>query len=314
MKLFDLMLNKVKWNILFAYFKLTKRKIHLKTYFGKKVHSASEGNEWISQMITSGIPSAVCRLGYNELRVMMECTENQLKGKKIVVSEESKNLICNNAGFFPKNDAAIEKFSDMLKEALGEVDLLGVWDNKMEDLAVKEFMPNVKLCELRGLEPYYFEEPWSANLRGKKVLVIHPFAETIEQQYKKREKLFEKPVLPEFELYTLKAVQTAAGEKDDRFNTWFDALEYMVNEALKIDFDVAIIGCGAYGLPLATKLKKAGKIAIHVGGATQIIFGIKGKRWDVHPVISTLYNDEWVRPSENESPSGIKKVENGCYW
>jgi len=54
-------------------------------------------------------------------------------------------------------------------------------------------------------------------------------------------------------LLTLKAVQTIANTKDDRFDTWFDALDYMYNEALKLDFDVALIGCGAYGYPLAAK-------------------------------------------------------------
>ena len=62
--------------------------------------------------------------------------------------------------------------------------------------------------------------------------------------------------MPEFELKTLKAVQTIAGEKDERFSTWFEALEYMFEETMKIDFDIAIIGCGAYGMPLAAKLKK----------------------------------------------------------
>lgn len=43
-------------------------------------------------------------------------------------------------------------------------------------------------------------------------------------------------------------------------------------EALKFDFDVAIIGCEAYGFPLAARLKRAGKIVVHMGGATQILF------------------------------------------
>ena len=53
----------------------------------------------------------------------------------------------------------------------------------------------------------------------------------------------------------------------------------MYTEAVKIDFDTAIIGCGAYGFPLAAKLKAAGKQAFHMGGATQLLFGIKGSRW-----------------------------------
>ena len=87
----------------------------------------------------------------------------------------------------------------------------------------------------------------------------------------------------------------------------------MYNEALKIDFDVAIIGCGAYGFPLAAKLKRAGKITIHLGGAVQILFGIKGSRWD-NGEVSKFYNEYWVRPDDKDKPQNANNVENGCYW
>ena len=88
----------------------------------------------------------------------------------------------------------------------------------------------------------------------------------------------------------------------------------MKSQIDKIDFDIALIGCGAYGLPLAAHVKRAGKIGVHMGGCLQILFGIMGKRWDEHPIISKLYNDNWVRPSELEKPKSYLKVEDGCYW
>ena len=75
-------------------------------------------------------------------------------------------------------------------------------------------------------------------------------------------------------------------------------------------FDIAIIGCGAYGMPLAAYCKQIGKKAVHLGGATQLLFGIKGKRWDNY----SLYNDYWVRPLESETPRNAGKIESGCYW
>ena len=124
-------------------------------------------------------------------------------------------------------------------------------------------------------------------------------------------------MLPEFQLKTLKAVQTLAGNQDERFHTWFDALDYMFIKAMEIDFDIAIIGCGAYGMPLAIKLKKAGKQAIHLGGATQLLFGIKGARWEQpnYPTkIGKLFNTSWVRPSENDHIKNGATIENACYW
>ena len=40
----------------------------------------------------------------------------------------------------------------------------------------------------------------------------------------------------------------------------------MSEEIAKIDFDIALIACGAYGFPLASRIKNMGKIAIHCGG------------------------------------------------
>ncbi len=191
------------------------------------------------------------------------------------------------------------------------LDVLGVW---LKEDFFASVLKQANFVKLETLEPYDFEHPWSKALEGKKVLVIHPFAKTIEMQYKKRELLFaNKDVLPAFELITLKAVQTIAGEQAD-FETWFDALAYMERQIDAIDFDVAIIGCGAYGFPLAAYVKQIGKKGIHLGGATQFLFGIKGKRWEDIPEMAAMMNEHWVRPLPEETPKQNKKVEGGCYW
>ena len=82
----------------------------------------------------------------------------------------------------------------------------------------------------------------------------------------------------------------------------------------QIDFDIAIVGCGAYGLPLAAKIKEIGKQAIHLAGATQILFGIRGARWDVRPEMQKYFNEYWIRPSDSERPKDAQSVEGACYW
>ena len=69
-------------------------------------------------------------------------------------------------------------------------------------------------------------------------------------------------------------------------------------------------------MPLAVKLKKAGKQAIVIGGGLQLLFGIKGKRWDNgFPEITSLYNEYWVRPSAEETPEKQQKLDDaGAYW
>jgi hypothetical protein len=58
-------------------------------------------------------------------------------------------------------------------------------------------------------------------------------------------------------------------------------------------------------------LKDMGKVAIHVGGSVQLLFGIKGKRWDDRTDIIT---EEWDYPLPQDCPQGKEVVENACYW
>ena len=100
----------------------------------------------------------------------------------------------------------------------------------------------------------------------------------------------------------------------------------MEDKISEIDFDIAILGCGAYGLPLAAHIKRMGRQAIHLGGGTQLLFGIKGRRWEENYVwkyptpvkldlnYKDLFNEHWVRPSREETPQNAQRVEDGCYW
>ena len=108
-------------------------------------------------------------------------------------------------------------------------------------------------------------------------------------------------------------MQGLAGQ-DTGYDSWFDALDAMERKMDAADYDVAIIGAGAYGLPLAAHARDTGHAAIQMSGATQLLFGIKGRRWDDHPVISKLYNPAWVRPDETEGITNKEKVEGGSYW
>jgi leucyl aminopeptidase (aminopeptidase T) len=76
----------------------------------------------------------------------------------------------------------------------------------------------------------------------------------------------------------------------------------------------ALVGIGAISLLLVAELKRRGLVAIHTGGGTQIMFGIKGRRWDNHSVISKFYNHTWTRPSLDEIPTEAMKIEGACYW
>lgn len=283
-------------------------------YNKRKILEGVECQDFISHAILSGRPFMAGRFGSVELRCMIEYEQISC-GMRKEYSDHTYVSMKRNAGFFPTKRECFEQFADRMISASRQVDLLGIWYNNLESYYVDQYLPDARLTRLGYLEPCYFENPWSRTLEGKRVLVIHPFIESIKKQYKKREYIFNNSmVLPEFELLCYKAIQTFDNIVPIDFQSWFEALEFMHEEIKKIDYDVAIVGCGAYGFPLAAMIKEDGKQAIHLGGATQIMFGIKGKRWDTHPLTSKLYNEYWIRPSDNEKITNIKNVENGCYW
>ena len=216
------------------------------------------------------------------------------------------------SGFFPLTDEALERFAALAERDARELDLLGSW--LAEEVRVRHLFPTAKIVDIRDLRPEQNDPPWSLALKGKRVLVVHPFDESIRNQYAKRSLLFPgREVLPKFELLTFKAVQSLGGESD-RFASWFEALDWMCGEIDMIDFDVAIIGAGAYGFPLAAHIKRSGKKAVHLGGATQVMFGIMGKRWETDATLAPFVNGHWTRPLPSETPAIAGQVEEGCYW
>lgn len=218
----------------------------------------------------------------------------------------------NVSGFFPFTPENARQYTQLMLKDIKQLDILGSW-LKRERLLKPELSGVIKV-QLPDLEPYYHQHPWSESIAHKKVLVVHPFEESIRNQYQFRKQLFQGlRVLPDFELKTMKAIQSA-GQSKTRFRNWFDALNHMKSQMDEIDYDIAIIGCGAYGFHLAAHAKRSQKVGFHLGGATQLLFGIKGKRWENNPMSKALMNEYWVKPLETERPEHFTLIEGGCYW
>jgi hypothetical protein len=95
-----------------------------------------------------------------------------------------------------------------------------------------------------------------------------------------------------------------------RHRDWFEALEDLKSRMEKMEFDIALVGAGAWSLPLVAHAKAMGKKGIHLGGSLQLMFGIKGGRFDNNQI----YNSHWIRPLFDESPANFRLMENGAYW
>lgn len=293
-------------------------------------------SEMIYNLLSSDKPCMIARFGSTEMLALVNYLGVNSKTHSIIDyikgrqpawwwNKNVMNQMQQWSGFFPPTPENMQRFGDLMINDTKVIDLLGSWL-----LNENYILPYLKLdCQkvwLIFLDPFWVQKPWTRALKSKKVLVIHPFAKLIERQYnERRDDLFvNKDILPEFELKTIEAVQSLGG-KSDIYRNWFEALGAMQNQMDSIDYDICLLGCGAYGLPLAAHAKRMGKKAVHLGGSLQLLFGIIGHRWEnldyakaarrVCPSLSypSLFNSYWVRPFEYRSEI-TAKVENNCYW
>ncbi|MCQ2497584.1 MAG: hypothetical protein MJ133_01245 [Lachnospiraceae bacterium] len=295
---------------------------NIKKYAGKKVLNSKQANKMIYDAIVEKKPFFAGRLGGSEMKLIAYTYRNRYFPFRTDARADYLRHLCQLSGFFPNEMSMGEKFVELMTEAVSEIDLNGIWSLYMEEWYLHSYAPKSELTFLHNLEPWNVDTNnsedvrWTYALKGKRVLVIHPFEESIINQFNKRKELFknlDEKLLPDFELLTIKAVQSL-GENDNGYNNWFEAYEYMLEQCKSMDFDVAIIGCGAYGFPLGAEIKKMGKCAIHLGGVAQLLFGIRGKRWDSYGgVYESMINDSWIRPSGEEITDIVKSVEDGCY-
>ena len=290
-------------------------------------------SELIRSKIHEGAPYMISRFGSTELSCILNYLSVTADRKQRISymlgkssawwwQESIRKQMKEWSGFFPSSEQALNKFCELSLSDTKQVDLLGSWLGC--ERLIPSFSEGLQKTRLLFLDPYWSEIPWTSALEGKKVVVVHPFKESIEKQYRIREKLHRSGVLPDFDLTVVRSVQSLGGS--GQYNSWFDALDMMKSELDALDYEIALIGCGAYGMPMAAHVKRMGKIGIHIGGSLQLLFGIMGSRWEsadyakstrdsfTQVNYSQLKNTDWVKPMKSERPSNSASVEQGCYW
>ncbi len=140
-------------------------------------------------------------------------------------------------------------------------------------------------------------------LPGKRVLVISPFACSITQNFHRRRNFFKNFDYPDFDLQTFNTPITYTGLPREFYphETWFETTDWMKEQISKLDFDIALLSCGSYALPLGEFIAASmRKKAVYVGGVLQMMFGVTGRRYD-NPFFTDQINPEqFIPPVEAE--------------
>lgn len=158
------------------------------------------------------------------------------------------------------------------------------------------------------------EDAWHLNLKDKKVLVVSNAQKTFEYQAERYHKLWNGATLGGFEFVKIPSSEHLACDNPTNQLEWSKKVYNAKNEIAKKNFDFAIVGCGGIGLILTDYIKNTcGKSCTYLGGIVQLIFGIRGNRWE-HCKGWYNSNDYWIKPFEEDIPKKYMIHENGSYW
>ena len=286
----------------------------------------------IATSLLHNTPALIGRFGTVELECVLY--SEAFPGKPLHPS--MLEMIESNAGVFPTSEESINIWLAATRKSVESADILAVgWYSQMtksEIISQQErkllikwgWYSAEKAVALRDLEPYYSQDMrWTSLLEGLDVCVVGSFAESAKLQVAKGEdriwpgaggSLWAAKVRWHW-VQTGYAPVLAQGRAnwEESPESWEEAVDWVVSEVMKTNARVVLIGCGGLGMIIGSRLKAAGKICVVMGGAIQVLFGIKGGRW-ANQDISKFWNDEWTWPSADETPRGALTVEKGCYW
>ena len=136
----------------------------------------------------------------------------------------------NNAGFFSATPDQLKRFSEMMIEDMPLIDILASW--RYEEQYFSNELQNAYKIDFEPFNPFWSDIPWTAALEKQKVLVVHPFAETIQKQYLRKEVIHKDPkILPAFDLKTIKAAWRNTSHI--RNTQWCNKLFILFNDFIK---------------------------------------------------------------------------------
>ena len=290
-----------------------------------------ESNQYLINLINQNEPFLITRLGIGaETMIIYDYLQKKRDNSIPAIQWHNSslthtiNVLSNNAGIYGIDKHNLTLYCQLYLEAIEKSNALACFQNTMIDIPQTLLVQKYRIDTLysRILEPFYccLENitPWSHSLLGKKVLIVSPFTDSIKKQLNADFQIFkDKRIFKEGQEFVFyKSYQSIAGNHPHQ--NWLETYTIMCREIKNLDFDIALLGCGGYGLPLCNYIhKNLKRSSIYVGGGLQLLFGVMGKRWTEIPLWKKIIEEndtKFIRPSGTEICSNLDRVEGGCYW
>lgn len=290
-------------------------------------------NDKINKLFLDGDNFSLVRVGNTEGYFLNSYFNNTTPVK------EYYDWLAIVAGVYPVADSFLKtEWYRRNEEAIKNSDILGFVDISEEIKNDAKFLS--QFCgrkkefffknEIEVLDPVFLlggekiDDLWTKNLKGKKVLVVSSHEKTIKSQYNNMKKIWGENLddIAGFDLVGVIKPPFHPATDDRQFNgcnSWDLTLDYLYNIISEYEYDVLLVGAGAYSPCIADFAKKSGKIGITLCGAIQIYFGILGTRWvdgSDFQNWKSLANESWVFPFEEDLPQHKERFHSfeKSYW
>ena len=279
----------------------------IETNLKGKVMSFSQSNQRLLSLLVHQTPFILGRTSCGaELCLLV----TDLTRRPITDSSCHTNQPHLASGIYPQTGQGLRAFLDVYEGALGQLsaaDMVFVngCTTPGDSLVLPLFAPHL----LNVASPVPISRahadcrsgkmPWTSGFAHKTVLVLHPFTETIACQLRVRNELHAgcRWMIPSTASFKLVEMFVAASAAPPH-GSFAETLDATWERILQVgDFDVALIGAAAYGMPIAARIKSwLNRSALVLGGESQHLFGIRGQRWDTHQT----HNAKWIYPLHND--------------
>jgi len=273
-----------------------------------------DGFKLLQNLVSNKNPFFVGRLSGIETRLCGLKLSNKRIDRQLFM------MMLVNAGIYMKTEEDVNKYIDLYLSSVDSCDNLGVWDGLMYTQALDFYnyaknRYSHKYFPAQSLEPfYYFNQPYYKPLFvNKNILIITSHEKTVLKQISKIDSIFPKKIFDNCQFIVVRA-PIQSGHSCDGI-LWFEHYKELQDKIRNLKFDVALVGCGGFGMPICnfifTEMKSS---VMFVGGSIQLFFGIIGSRWLSNDKVKELINDSWCWPLDEDKPNGYKYIEGGCYW
>lgn len=230
----------------------------------------------------------------------------------------------NNAGIHITSHESLLNYSKRYLRAFEHAEVYAGWEShggvykyykQSIDYIMETYQKRVFYAPVFDVFNYIHSLPWTFALRGKRILIISAFEDTIREVLPHHDKIFGVNLFPECHITTMRPPQTQGAEESRDVEV--ELAEFCKRlDTIKDTYDVALVSCGGYGNLVCDHIYQSGRSAVYVGGVLQMYFGILGSRWlkDCPDIVRMYLNEYWRRPKDSEKPLNFKAVENACYW